>query len=451
MTDANSQNQLLNYLNDLSTQKTAIGGVQPRAPMPVAPGAAPVVSSEKPPSVDNLAPVAIPEGPQSTFVPTDELIAAMGEPTPAATPVNVEQPPKPAESVDDPEQPAEPVADPVASTKARGPAESISNLRKKNNEYKALVADKEAKAAELESRVVELEQKLKDYESGEALPEKIVEYKQKIDELKKYQHIHALKTSEEYQVGVVQPLAVEQQELTELAKDYFNSPEDMNAVLKRAIQIDNVRDQNAFLSRYFDAASTIEIRNRLKNIKAIRQQAAEWEKDPEVALQELQNEYRTEKERTRVLRTNKMISTATNAWVDTVTELRASGEYPELTPTDDPEHKKWVNGLMTEAQKAFGKYVKDLGILDITDFPPAMAKDLAKRFLLSQIAPTTALSRSQHYARAEALKAKAKRDNEISRPKVGVSAPVVSAAPGRPVQTTISQDADSIVNKVLRK
>jgi len=84
--------------------------------------------------------------------------------------------------------------------------------------------------------------------------------------------------------------------------------------------------------------------------------------------------------------------------------------------------------------KEYGKLVTAMAAAGMTEIPPALAKILAKRVLLSEAAGVMAASRAEYAKRAEQAVQTTQRRAPIVRPQVGGVAPDMgSAQPQRQV------------------
>lgn len=333
--------------------------------------------------------------------------------------------PKPDASTQEPPIPEE----------AKGPEESIKHLRKKTVELSRTLEEKEATAAELAET-------LEKYKTGEALPDIVETYKQRINELEHYEQLHNLRMSKNYASKYVAPIEELKTKAVEVANSYGVDP----TVLDKAFALENKKDLNAFLRTHFDDVGALEVRSLLDSIKSIQKEAVEAEAVPQQTLQELREEQRKHEVVQEKQRVDRISSNAKSGWVDALTELRAEGKYPELELTGTPENDRLVTSVLNEAAAEYGKLVKELGLNGTKELRPEAAKILAKRYLLSQAAAIAMESRAQHHQRAEDIINTTRREATFTRPPIGGG---VSSTSNE--QTSRAKSPEDAAEMLLRK
>jgi len=186
---------------------------------------------------------------------------------------------KPEVKITEKEEEPEPV-DEVEALIAKGPKESIKNLRERSKELKKLLDEKEATLSELQGEVER-------FRSGDGIPEEIKEqYEGRIKQLEQYERLHALKLSREYQTKFIEPGKKLKAEAEQIAKEYGVQPE----IFNKALQIDNKRELNSYLRNYFDDVGALEARDIVQKIKELKNDAARAEQEPGEALSRIQQE-----------------------------------------------------------------------------------------------------------------------------------------------------------------
>lgn len=395
-----------------------------------------------------------PAGEQPGTVTTVPNPAAALETTfadPIQFPVDVPPPAevKPAEPVlpgdppvtPDPEVPlseADKLLDSVL-TKGERKAESLKHLRTKAQETQQQL-DEEKRQRE------ETALELARYKSGEAIPDVLREKDEQISELAYFRDLHAIKFSPEYRRKFVEPMAAMKEKLVDLAKE---SGVDIDAI-NRAFAIEDKKERNAFLKNNFgDDLAVLDVRDTMLKMEGLHAESVAAEQKPAETLENLKVEYRNREAADQTSRVNAIVNNSKEGWVSALTELRSTGEYPELSLRGEPEHDKIVATVLKEAGEELGKLIRQSGQNGMKDLPLDTAKILAKTFLLARISPITAASRADHYRRAEEV-------IQHSRNTAGMSRPVVGS-PGTPggslpqPKRTIQQGAEDLLNEAKQK
>jgi hypothetical protein len=326
----------------------------------------------------------------------------------------------------------------------KSPEQSLKDMRK--------IIRKVNKDLEEERTVrTRTEEQLEKFKTGEAIPEVLKEKETRIAQLETYEKLHALKLSPEYQEKFVQPFQEETQKAAAVAKDYGVDPR----IVGEALKIENKRELNNFLRSHFDDTGIMEFRGHLDRARELSAQANAAEREPAESMTRLQSEFQSQQREREERRVASIKGNAQSGWSTALKELSASGEYPELTLTGDPEHDKIVTEVRTNAASEFGKFITLLGNSGVKDLPPDAAKILAKRFQMSQASAIMAKSRAHHYSRSEEVLETSRRTASMIRPQVGgmndgVPAGGGGAAPAR-TQGTLQDKGEQLLNSVLQK
>lgn len=353
---------------------------------------------------------------------------AAAQPTVLTTPD-----PEPPPLIQDPPKPEETSENALlAEIKNKGPQDSIRDLRKKANELKTQVEEREAVTAQLQ-------QELEKYKTGEALPDVVKQKEARISELEKYERLHALKLSPEYQRKYVEPLTQLREKALTLAKEYDVEPD----ILDEALGIESKRELNSYLREHFDDMGALEVRDLIFKIRETDQAAQEAEREPAQSFEKIKEEFQREQAAVENRRINSITTNAQNGWVEALTELRAKGDYPEL------EMSEATAPIIQGASEEYGKFVTLLGRAGLKDLPAEAAKILAKRFQLSQAASITAQSRNAHYNRAQDVLATAQRHAPMVRPAIGGGTPASVQEPRKPQSP--KEAAQVLLDQVLQK
>ena len=315
--------------------------------------------------------------------------------------------------------------------------DSMREARRKIAELNTTVTQREEAARELEERI-------KKYETGEALPDIIREKEDRIAALERYEKLHNLRVSPEYQEKYVAPLAALSDKAAQIAVDYQVDPE----VLNKAITIENKKEQNEFLRNYFDDVGALEARGVLDEIKKLTIDASIAEQEPQEAFKKLQEEAARANAIREQNRLANMQKTARDGWIEALTEVKAAGNYPELIMTGDPDNDKYVKPILEEASKEYGKFIQLMGAKKMAELPPQAAKILAQRFLLAQATSVAMSSRNHHYERSQEILENTKRRQSLVRPAVGASNVSSAPPPSRP--KGVEAAADALLAQVMR-
>ena len=305
---------------------------------------------------------------------------------------------------------------------------------KKN--FKMTAEEKAQLAAELEQ-----------YKTGVVESQKLSEYEQQIEDLKQYQHLHNFKMSKEYRENYEKPLTELKDKAINIAVEYGVDP----AVLDQAINIDNKKDQNAFLKRAFgDEVGALEARNALEAVRAKIDEVREAEKQPLLALERVRREIAEAEERQATQRIENLIGISKHGWTKALVAAREDGRFPELVmKANDPEHNKYSEPIIRSAATEYGKFIKFLGAYGIKELPEEVTAMIANRFLISEAAGVLAESRHQHRQRADELLDSNKKYNPLLRPQVGA----MNAAPAKPPSkpSSLTEGVDSLLNSVMKR
>lgn len=322
-----------------------------------------------------------------------------------------------------------------------GPKKSIKDLRKLANETSRQL---QTAQEELQQTKSELER----YRTGEAIPEKVKQHEERIAELEHYEQLHAFKSSKAYRKKFTEPLSSLTEQARKVAADYGVDPQ----VLDQALNIDNKKDQNAFLRKHFDDVGTLEARDVLVKIRDLAAEMDEAEANSKESLVKVENDIRLQDQREAEDRINRLTNVTRSGWMDAIRDLKSSEEFPELSiKENNEEHNKIAKPIIENASRELVSFLKILGEAGITDLPPEAAKVLAKRFLLSQAASVIAQSRSQHYQRAEELLKTSARTSQYVRPPVG-GGPVNGTVPkSNNNLMTPEKAANALLDNVLNK
>jgi len=328
---------------------------------------------------------------------------------------------------------------------------SAENFKK----VRTIVKETKKKAKELEAKNKELEDKLKTHVSMDVLVEKDRE----IQELSKYQKLHDLKGSTEYQEKYVAPISEKHQKLKEMFKDYGVPEEDIDEVVKRGTSLTNTAQLNHFLADHFgDQLGANEAKALITGIRTLETEAREAEKAPESVLQSLREHNAQLNQQREVQRREEISTAARSAWEESVLEIRQEGQIKELIHRDDdPEfNENYPEKLLKQAATEYGKLITEMA-KDGAKPSKAVARALARMTLLSQTAGVAIVTRNRAMEEAETLTRNATRTNGLFRPTIGggnrsAGGGQDNAAQSKaPPEDQLKSDVKNLVSSVLQK
>jgi hypothetical protein len=377
------------------------------------------VAPAQPPQQSQM-PVASP--PQATQPNTDFVLpdlqqlsneaaarALLAETPPPADPVDPNLPPAP---------PIDPDDDEALPPEEKQHSERFRTVRRKAKEL-------ETKLQEREARLAEIEQENLKYKSGEIITEQQEQQQNRIKELERYEHLHNFRLSREYKEKYAEPFDKAVNAAKKLATDYNVPPQ----VVNEALGITDKRQLNSYLRTYFDDVGALEVRAAIDTARQIQEQAHSAEQEPAQAFEQIKQERQEQERVSATLRVQQVQKTARTALTDALVEIGSSEEYPELIIRQgDEKHNALSRAVVESAAKEYGKLVTAMAAAGMQEVPPAVAKILAKRFLLSEAAGVMAASRAEHARRADQVIQNNQRRAPMMRPQVGSVAPDMGSA-----------------------
>lgn len=399
-----------------------------------------LAASEAPPA--NLNPEAVSEAvrqsretenqePQTNGVKEEGTKVTAKDPLPDVFPEAPKED-KPAATETSPEEVDEP---------APGSVEENYKLLRKT--YKEIKKEK----LELENKAKTLNDELEKFKTGQALPEVLQKQEEKIQKLSKYQKLYDLESSEEYQEAFIKPLSDVQEKLKNIAASY-NLPE---GTIEKAIETNNVRDLNQFISEYFDPTGGLEFKALIDKAKGIKTQAFEAKKEPGKALEALQAEGKRAAEVRDAQRKSVIAATARDTWTEALLEIRQQGKAQELIYKDnDPEHNDtYVTPILSQAAKEYGRVVRELADLGAKELPKELGKAIANYVLLAHASVTALETRTRAVSDLENIQRNVERESHYVRPPIGGGTPRSPQAPTHDTKRTLQQDAQSLIQSTL--
>lgn len=333
-----------------------------------------------------------------------------------------------------------PTQDAVEEEFLTGPEKSIKDFKKILTTTKQTLKDRDEALRVSNERLARIE-------AGEEVPESLKARLERAQTLEKYEKLHALKLSPEYEESRIRPLAEANQEAILLAQEYNIDP----AIVEKAKSLKgDKRALNDLLERNLGITGASEMKTLLNKAQKIEAEIQKDQENPGNVLSDLiQDRKRTTEAQDRARRES-IIQNTRGGWADAIAENQ-SKQIPELMLREgQEEHNAIVKPLIERAASEYGKLIKVLaeegGVKEIS---PRVAKILAERFQLSEAALVAVQQRNQYWNELQEYKKGAKRENRIIRPPVGGSA-VQSGATDIRSSGPLSTDtaADILLRKV---
>lgn len=427
-----------------------LGSVKPRALNALArvPGGAELIKQEGG-VVPNAAPVTPPSPPAAVSTvadPADDFkfdVSAPSAPQDAVKPVVPPVAVKPV--VADAPQDVEAEIDGLAEPKDTVAAENFRKLRTKaKSEYK--------ERRRLQTELEQTMKKVKDYETGVALPEVVQQQTNRIAELEKYEQLFNFRGSPVYQEKFGKPIEQDTTALNKIAADYGVSSEVVDAVLAT----DNTADLDRMLSQSFpNTIGAMEAKTLISRIRATRNAAAEAERNAASSSAQLQQE-NDAIINSRKRQAHEAIShVARKAWDVSVGSLNEDERFTDIHwRHGDTEHNEmYVKPVLTKASQEFGRTVRMLAEHGLTNLPEELAIKLAKSDQLAHYSAVLVHERNELAKQVAELKQALKRTTSITRPSLhgGTSSPSSSYMNGAALAPNQAVGADRAGSKVLAR
>jgi hypothetical protein len=388
-----------------------------------------------PPPVEPPHPVAPPEVIKAIEQPSFQL--DFQEPPLPPAPANLETPKAPVTAptseTNAPESEATTAQELLdrVKNKSSDKEDNLGKLRKKSSELTRQIEERDTELQTLRTKVEK-------YEKGEIPHPENETLKTRVADLEKYEQLHNLRMSREYQEKFVGPINELGEQAAELAIDYGIDPQ----VLSQALGM-NKKERNLFLRKHFqDDVGALEARQALERIDELQDAARAAELEPGQKLQQLQEEFRANELQIETRRRSGIATGAEKGWQGALGELRATGNFPMLSLREgDEEHNAFVRPILEAGAQEYGKFTKFLAEAGLKEIPDAAAKILAKRWILSQAASVIAASGAQHFQRAEEIIKESERQAAYIRPPVGGGGARGNGGGGEKPKTMSPQDA----------
>lgn len=377
-------------------------------------------------------------------------------------------PPDPASPDVTPQNPDNPLVGPVATLEMNPPLEEkdqvivegdndpalsdVPNIPAPEN-FKRLRSKVKAASTELVQTKAQLEEaatKLKQYESGELVPDKLQEMENKAAEGEYYKKLHNLKMSKEYQESYLNPIQNLVGRLKEIATDY-NVPE---SVMVQASKLTNRAELNRFLTSHFDELGALEVKNLVGELNEVQSKAREAEAEPARILSEMQAEAQRTAEIRDANRKQKIIGASKSNWSRALQSHVEDGLVTELIPREnDPEfNSQYVEPIVQKAATDYGKLVTALAEAGLEELPDEVALALAHMCQLAHATGTAVTTRNAAMEHASNIEKNAKRVNSLLRPRIGAGGGgEAPSAPAPKTHSTPQEAGASLIGSILSR
>lgn len=431
------------------TNSTSIGGVQtaPNAPVKaenIGAGVADLLKQVGLTPIPTFQPPAanIPQRPSGMPVPTPVPVAEVA----ATQPQMLSGEPKIEFKI--PEAP-KPAVQPDADDLPPDPLEGKHATREDFIKLKSKVKENKQVNKQLLEEKTTLEKKLKDYETGAALPEVVQEQEAKIARLSRYEKLLNFKQSDEAQEKFIKPLAALEEKLYAYGADYSVPKE----VMGEALKLTKESELNSFLEENFGAVGALEIKQTIRSVQSLQKEYQAAEAEPAKALEAIRTEQTQLKEIKEQKRKNVISEKSKNSWESALNRIYAEGEVDELIMKENaPEHnEKIVKPILTQAATEFGKIVVELAKLGITDLPEELGSALARMTQLAHVSGTAIQARKAALQYASELEKSLGNSARYNRPAVGMpNSPSTAKQPETRTQFQTGKDAArELLSKVM--
>lgn len=305
---------------------------------------------------------------------------------------------------------------------------------------------------ETSANLAKAQKELEDFKTGRVAPEIIKEKEKEIERLSRYEKLHNLKSSKEYQEKYVNPLKQQKERLKNIFKDYEIPETEIDGIINKLASSNSERELNTFLSESFDGVGAFEVKGILNSIRSLSSEAKAAEENPVQVLETLQQESQRifqDQERGRKI---KVFENAKSSWRSAVMDIREAGEIPELIRREGDEefNQNFPDRILANAAQDFQELVKELAESGVKELSPNTMKALAKSFLQAHATGVAVSTRNKAVQDIENIEKNAGRLNGILRPNIGSGVP---SGPARAPQadTTPEQDANAITQRILSK
>ena len=319
--------------------------------------------------------------------------------------------------------PEEPVITPPVETPLVELSPEEQSQKSKEESIAALRRQKHEAEEKFNTAISELEEtksKLHGYESGEATPDKIRSYEERIGKLEPYERLHAFKLSEEYEREYIAPLDELKNRAEKLAKEYAVDLGKLNGAFSQP----NKRELNRYLLQVFgnDEIAALEAREIVESYKDVQNKRVEAERNADQEWTRIKSEAAEKRRVETETKLRQFKQSAGSHWSAAYDKFKSSGLFPELTQSENtPTYNEITKPVVESAQKNMGMVYRWLGEQGVKEIPAEIGEFLAAAAITHQLAPITAASRNAHNTRAEELLRTTRLQNSLRYPSVASS------------------------------
>lgn len=295
---------------------------------------------------------------------------------------------------------------PLASTRSTK-EENFRNLR---NALKA----SNFRVSELETELKAREEELKKLDTVSELEAQLQEANAKLEKLQKYEDIIGLYGTEGFKEEYYDKVDNLKADIMSIANDYGVTED----VIDQAIKITNQKQLNEYLGQYFDVYSVQDIRKNIKEIQGVLEARDEAENNPVKTREYLLTNFAKKKDaQDRQNRENIKLASM-SAWTEMSETYSnpASGVEILQEKRGNKEHNDTRAGILNTSSQEFGKMVAVLSDYGLRSLPSNVARALASRFQLGEVAAYAIVQSEGLKKENEELKAELKKFTNYSRP-----------------------------------
>lgn len=297
---------------------------------------------------------------------------------------------------------------------------------------------------DLETKTKELEQ----YKNGEVIPEVLQKKEQEIERLSHYEKLFNLKQSNEYNEKFVKPIDTLKAKALDLFKE-CSVPEDF---VDQILNADNMGEVNRFLSENFDALTGVELKQIVRDVNNIRNEAKKAEAEPLTALERIQAESRAAQEVQEIQRRERIANNAKQSWVNSLLKVRAEGKFTELIrrPDDEEFNRNFVDPLLTAASQDYQRIIIEFTKHGAKDIPKELAEVVADAVLRAHASSISIEARNHAIKQLNTLEENTRRRASMVRPPVGGGVGGSSAPPKPAPKLSGNDDLEASIDSFLQ-
>ena len=338
--------------------------------------------------------------------------------------------PKPEsdESDEDKKKDSENFVDPLTEDKERKSKKKSTTAENMKNLRTALQSEKE-KSSLVEKELNELKAKIEQTGGIDDLQREVQEREERIKQLEPYEQMLGLYQTPGFKEQYYDQVDGLVAQAKKIAGDYEVSED----VIDQAVRITNRKELNQLLGSYFDQYGVGEVRQAILEAQGIVSERQKLEKNPVQARNEIIEFMKNNQKKEHEAAQKALTSSMKDAWGSILTLYSQGDNAIELlreVPGNE-EHNQLRSSMLSRSSEEFGKVVGVLASHGLKRMPEAVAKALAARFQLGEVA-AHAINRNRGLeAKVTELQSELGRVNGYTRPS-GRSGKVDKSAPTEP-------------------